>query len=66
MHDAAAAALLDVSNFNAATIQGMPTIMDFNFLPDMGRMNASLPSGEKTGSSTTRLPERMLQLTCIR
>jgi hypothetical protein len=36
---AAAAALLDVPDLDAATIQRMPTIMDFNFLPDMGRMN---------------------------
>jgi hypothetical protein len=36
---ATSAALLDVSNFDAAPIQRMPAIMDFNFLPDMGRMN---------------------------
>ncbi len=48
MHHAAAAAILDVSNLDAATIQRMPTVMDFNFLPDMGRMNASLRSDAKT------------------
>ena len=37
---ATAAALLDISDLDAATIQWMPTIMNFNFLPDMGRMNA--------------------------
>lgn len=45
----AAAALLDVSNLDPATIERMPTIMDFNFLPDMGRMNANLHWVEKTG-----------------
>lgn len=27
---------------DSATKQRMPTIMDFNFLPDMGRMSANL------------------------
>jgi len=34
-------ALLDFSNLDATTIQQMPTIMNFNFLPDMGRMNGN-------------------------
>ncbi|WP_232437892.1 hypothetical protein, partial [Burkholderia ubonensis] len=51
MHHAVAAAILDVSNLDAATIQRMPTIMDFNFLPDMGRMNASLRRGARIGCS---------------
>ncbi|TDY15540.1 hypothetical protein B0G81_8597 [Paraburkholderia sp. BL6665CI2N2] len=40
---ATAAALLDVPDLDAATIQWMPTIMNFNFLPDMGRMNGQWP-----------------------
>jgi hypothetical protein len=32
-------ALLAVLASNTATIERMPPVMDFNFLPDMGRMN---------------------------
>jgi hypothetical protein len=39
VHDATAATLLHVSDLDTATVQRMPTIMDFYFLPDMGRMN---------------------------
>ena len=39
MHYTAAAALFDITNSDLATTEWMPTIMDFNFLPDMGRMN---------------------------
>jgi hypothetical protein len=35
----AAGALLTVLLPNTATVEGMPTIMDLDFLPDMGRMN---------------------------
>ena len=35
------AALLNISNLDVMPIQWMPTIVDFNFLPDMGRMNAN-------------------------
>ena len=38
MDDPTPAALLNISNLDATTKQRMPTIMDFNFLPDMGRM----------------------------
>jgi hypothetical protein len=44
VHHATAASLLDVSYLHATPIQGMPTVMDFNFLPNMGRMIANLPS----------------------
>jgi hypothetical protein len=44
MNHATAASLLDVSYLDATPIQGMPRVMDFNFLPDMGRMIANLPS----------------------
>jgi hypothetical protein len=36
------AALLNISNLDAVPIQRVPSIMDFNFLPDMGRMNGAL------------------------
>jgi hypothetical protein len=35
----AASALLAVLPPKTPTVEGMPTIMDLNFLPDMGRMN---------------------------
>ena len=37
--NSAAGALLAVLLPNTATIKGMPTVMDLDFLPDMGRMN---------------------------
>ncbi len=36
------AATLDVSNLDATPTQRMPAIVDFNFLPDMGKMNGKL------------------------
>jgi hypothetical protein len=50
----ASAALLNISNLDAVPIQRVPTIMDFNFLPDMGTMNGQWQLEEKTGSSVTR------------
>ncbi|MEX3816050.1 hypothetical protein AB3X96_38475 [Paraburkholderia sp. BR13439] len=44
VHHATAASLFDVSYLDATPIQGMSTVMDFNFLPDMGRMIANLLS----------------------
>jgi hypothetical protein len=35
----AAGALLTVLLPNTTTVEGMPTVMDLDFLPDMGRMN---------------------------
>ncbi|WP_256390506.1 hypothetical protein [Paraburkholderia phytofirmans] len=35
------AALLNIPNLDVMPIQWMPTIVDFNFLPDMGRMSAN-------------------------
>jgi hypothetical protein len=49
------AALLNISNLDAVPIQRVPSIMDFNFLPDMGRMNGALRLEENDGSSRTRL-----------
>ena len=44
VHHATTASFLDVSYLDATPMQGMPTVMDFNFLPDMGRMIANLQS----------------------
>lgn len=38
MHDLAASSLLSVLAPDAPPIQGMPSVDDLNFLPDMGRM----------------------------
>ena len=40
MDDAAAGALLAVMRSNSSTVERMPAVMNFNFLPDMGRMTA--------------------------
>lgn len=40
MDDAAAGALLAVMRANSAAVERMPTVVNFNFLPDMGRMTA--------------------------
>jgi hypothetical protein len=48
VHHATTASFLDVSYLDATPMQGMPTVMDFNFLPDMGRMIANLPSFDIT------------------
>ncbi|CAH2798331.1 MAG: hypothetical protein CBCREVIR_1889 [Candidatus Burkholderia crenata] len=39
MDDPTPAALLNISNLDAASKQRMPPIIDFNFVPDMSRMN---------------------------
>jgi hypothetical protein len=48
VNNPAVGALLTVLASNTATIERMPAIMDFNFLPDMGRMNGRWRSGAKT------------------
>ena len=53
--DPTSAALLDISTLDTTTIQRVPTIVDFNFLPDMGRMNRNWPSGGKAGCSRVHL-----------
>ncbi len=40
MDDAAAGALLAVLRSYASAVERMPAVMNFNFSPDMGRMNA--------------------------
>jgi hypothetical protein len=42
MDNAAATALFNISNLDTTAVQRMPTIMDFDFLPDMGRMSGHL------------------------
>ncbi|MGA7782828.1 MAG: hypothetical protein WCA85_34675, partial [Paraburkholderia sp.] len=54
MDDPTSAALLNISNLDATTKQRMPTIIDFNFLPDMGRMIGNWPSAGLTGCSPAR------------
>lgn len=39
---------------DATSIQRVPAIEDFNFLPDMGRMTLSLPLAGTTGCSRAR------------
>ncbi|WP_321857461.1 hypothetical protein [Paraburkholderia tropica] len=41
MDDSTSTTLLHISNLDATAIQRMPTILDFDFLPDMGRMNGN-------------------------
>jgi hypothetical protein len=40
MDDASAGALFAVVNLYATPVVGMPAVMNYNFLPDMGRMTA--------------------------
>jgi len=40
MNDAAGRALLAVMGVCTSTVERMPAIVNFNFLPDMGRMTA--------------------------
>lgn len=54
VHHGTAASLFDVSYLDATPIQGMPTVMDFNFLPHMGRMIANPPSAGRTGCLPVR------------
>ncbi|CAE6866023.1 hypothetical protein R69658_07866 [Paraburkholderia aspalathi] len=47
-HDLTSAATLDVFNLDTTPIQRMPTIMNLDFLPDMGRMNGKFRCAGKT------------------
>ena len=40
MDDASPCALLAVVDLYATTVVGMPAVMHYNFMPDMGRMTA--------------------------
>ncbi len=49
--DLAAGALLNILPSNAAPIECVPAIMDFDLLPDMGRMTRRLRSAAARGYS---------------
>jgi hypothetical protein len=51
VHDITGHPPLALNTTHALPIQRMPPIMDYDFLPDMGRMTARLPSEENHGSS---------------
>jgi hypothetical protein len=50
VNDLPASAPLRILAANAPPIKHMPAVIDFNFLPDMGRMTARLPSAARTTS----------------
>jgi hypothetical protein len=56
VNDLTASAPLDVLVPNATPIQRMPAIGDFDFLPDMGRMTARLPSAARIISLPGPMP----------
>jgi hypothetical protein len=66
MDDPTSAALLNISNLDATTKQRMPTIMDFNFLPDMGRMNGNWQSVAAISSLLGRTAAVIARQQCIR
>ena len=44
LHEPPGDTLLAAAEANATPVEGMPAIMDHDFLPDMGRMTRRLPS----------------------
>ncbi|WFN15521.1 hypothetical protein [Burkholderia contaminans] len=56
MDDLTSAAPLDIPDLDATSIQRMPTIMNLDFLPDMGRMNGKLLSEGGTNWSSAPTP----------
>ena len=52
--DLARSAALAVLPAQPSAVQGVPTVEDLNFLPDMGRMNTNWPSAGRTGCSQDR------------
>jgi hypothetical protein len=44
-------ATLAIHAAQSSAVQRVPTVEDFDFLPDMGRMNRNWPSGARTGCS---------------
>lgn len=53
----AAGALLTVVPTDTAPVQRMPTVMDLDFLPDMGRMTGRLPLAGRIGLLQARMRE---------
>jgi len=55
VNNGSGSALLATLAPDAATIEGVPAIMDLDLLPDMGRMTARLPWAESHGYSPARI-----------
>ena len=51
LHEPPGDTLLAAAEANATPVEGMPAIMDHDFLPDMGRMTRRLPSPGRMRSS---------------
>jgi len=51
VNDLAASAALPILAANTPPIEGVPAVIDFYFLPDMGRMTTRLHSGASRGCS---------------
>ena len=58
MNELTSAPSFTVKPPNTPPVQRMPAIMDFDFLPDMGRMNGRLCSIERTRSSPATIKGR--------
>ena len=57
LHEPPGETLLAAAEANATPVEGMPAIMDHDFLPDMGRMTKRLPSPGKMLSLRARTAE---------
>jgi hypothetical protein len=66
MNNLTAGTALDILAPNSSTIERMPAIIDFNVLPDMGRMTARLLSDAKRGSLRAAIAAGRGQRRCIR
>jgi hypothetical protein len=64
VNNPAVGALLTVLASNTATIERMPAIMDFNFLPDMGRMNGRWLWGASRGCSAAWIAGASVPRSC--
>jgi hypothetical protein len=51
VHQLARRTPLTLNTTNPLSVQRMPAILDYNFLPDMGRMTARLFSAARLGCS---------------
>jgi hypothetical protein len=56
MHELTRCPPLTLDATGSASVQRMPTIVDNDILPDMGRMAARLPSAAATGPSAAPTP----------
>ena len=55
LHEPPGDTLLTAAEANATPKEGMPAVMDHDFLPDMGRMTWRWPSGGGIGRSPARM-----------